>query len=247
MSETYRSSRTWSLITVAGLAFVSFFKAIMILIGFAQVLNPGAAVDLGKEGMMSSWILIYGIVSFFHLPVIVMTIIAFLVWLNRSYKNLLALRPTYLRFSSGWAVGWWFIPFANLVKPFQVVREVWSESDPEIPTDQMFLTESLHAAPTYMGWWWAFWIISNIASNLTSKVFDYETLDHVFAIGIALIVTSLLTIIAAFLAIMVVRDITARQAARHLSVLSLEAAERASDNPFEHRNENVPRTTEDQR
>jgi hypothetical protein len=34
-----------------------------------------------------------------------------------------------LRFSPGWAVGWWFIPFANLVMPYLTVRELWKASD----------------------------------------------------------------------------------------------------------------------
>jgi hypothetical protein len=90
----------------------------------------------------------------------------------------------------------------------------------------MFLTESLHGAPTYMGLWWAFWIISNVANNIASKVYDPQTSEEVFISGVVLIISSILTVAAAVLAGMVVRDITARQAARHLAVNSL--AERES-------------------
>ena len=225
MTETYKSTKTWNLITVAGLAFIAFFHVLTILIGIGQVLNPDAVLDLDEEGLMSVWFLILGILSIFQMPVFIATIVSFLVWLNRSHKNLLALRPTYLKFSSGWAVAWWFVPFANLVKPFQVVREVWCESDPVIPEDQMFLTESLHGAPTYMGVWWAFWLISNFASNATDKLFDLERTDNVAAAGVAFIIVSSLLIIAAALAIMVVCDITARQANRYLAVRALEEKE----------------------
>lgn len=227
MTETYRSAKTWSLLTIAGLAFVSLFQAGAALIGVGQMLAPEVSIDLDEEGLMSAWVMIWGLLSLFQFPVLVFTIVSFLIWLNRAHKNLLALRPSFLKFSSGWAVGWWFIPFANLVKPFQVVREVWWESDPEIPEDQMFLTESLHSAPAYMGFWWAFWLVSNFASNLLNKLFDPEKMENIFAMGGMIVMTSLLTIVAGILAIMVVRDITARQSARYAAVQALEAHEAA--------------------
>jgi hypothetical protein len=33
-----------------------------------------------------------------------------------------------LLFTPGWAVGWWFVPFANLVMPFRTLRELWKAS-----------------------------------------------------------------------------------------------------------------------
>lgn len=186
---------------------------------------PDSVIDLGEEGPMSAWYLIYGLLTIVKVPVTIATVVVFLIWLNLSHKNLLALRPAFLRFSSGWAVGWWFIPFANLVKPFQVVREVWCESDPEIPQDQMFLTESLHSAPTFMALWWGFWLAANIVTNGVDKLFDLDRTDNVSVVGLGFVVASALTIIAAVLAIKVVRDITSRQAARFISVQRLERSE----------------------
>ena len=50
-------------------------------------------------------------------------IVTFLVWLHRASRNLHLLSGRQMRFTPGWAVGWWFIPFANLVMPYKVVRE----------------------------------------------------------------------------------------------------------------------------
>ncbi|MGD9562132.1 MAG: DUF4328 domain-containing protein [Pyrinomonadaceae bacterium] len=223
MNDVYRSTKTWSLITIAGLAFISIFELFAILIGIGQLVNPDAVVNLDEDGLTSVWLMIQGILALLQFPVYVATIVAFLVWLNRSYKNLHSLRPSHLEFSSGWAVGYWFIPVLMLWKPFQIVREVWWESDPVIPEDQLFLTASLHNAPTYMGFWWAFWLISNVANNIASRMFDLEGTRYVAVAGIAFIAAAILTIVAAALAIAVVRDITRRQAARFLSVRDLEA------------------------
>lgn len=45
------------------------------------------------------------------------------LWMRRAYYNLEVLgAPT--EFSDGWAVGAWFIPLLNLVRPYQIMREL---------------------------------------------------------------------------------------------------------------------------
>jgi hypothetical protein len=57
--------------------------------------------------------------------VYLLTAIAVLLWLHRVVQNNQILGERYLRFSPAFAVGCWFIPFANLVLPFRAVREAW--------------------------------------------------------------------------------------------------------------------------
>jgi hypothetical protein len=45
------------------------------------------------------------------------------VWANRSHKAAQRLNPGPRAWSSGWTVGGWFIPVANLVIPWLVMRE----------------------------------------------------------------------------------------------------------------------------
>jgi hypothetical protein len=59
-------------------------------------------------------------------------VILWLVWQHRVHARLRALTGAGLRFTPGWAVGWWFVPGANVYKPFQVMREA-SEAGPEEP------------------------------------------------------------------------------------------------------------------
>ena len=56
--------------------------------------------------------------------------VAFCVWIHRAASNLPALGRYGMKFTPGWCVGWFFIPFANLVKPFQAVKELWRASHP---------------------------------------------------------------------------------------------------------------------
>jgi len=111
------------------------------------------------------------------------------------------------------------IPFANLVKPFQVVREVWRESDPDF--DASFLS-NVTSAPTYLGFWWAFWVISNIATNGSSRMLDFEDSKSLEISGYFFTAGGILSAVAAILAIKVVRDITYRQELRFQRIGNLQ-------------------------
>jgi hypothetical protein len=221
--EIYRSPKALSYLTIGGLSMVGLSEFLSLILGFGQVLSPASVIN----GNQPVWVVFQGLVAMVEFPCFIFTVVVFLTWLNRAYKNLIPLRAHHLEFSSGWAVGWWFVPFANLVKPFQVVREVWNESDPDIDPNMSFLSTS-GGAPALLGFWWAFWIISRIASNLTSRMFNdvveqmnKATFKDLEFIGYFFIVSGILTVIAAFLAIKVVSGITQRQEQRILKVGAL--------------------------
>lgn len=224
MTDAYRSPKTLSLLAMIGLGLVGLCQIVSAVVGVGQIASPDSALDL-EDASLPIWVILQGLVALAQFPIYIATVVFFLMWLYRAHSNLFALMPTNLQFSSGWAVGWWFIPFANLVKPFQAVREVWWESSPEVETEPTFLSASLHSAPTYMGIWWAFWIISNIASNVTGRLFDPESSASLEVSGYLFALSGLLSAIAAALAIYVVKDTTERQEARALAVSKLQRNE----------------------
>ena len=58
----------------------------------------------------------------------VVVIVLFCIWIYRANYNARQLGATDMQFSPGWAVGWNFIPIANLWKPYQAMREIWQAS-----------------------------------------------------------------------------------------------------------------------
>ena len=91
------------------------------------------------------------------------TVVLWCMWQHRAQENAVVLAGGGLRFTPGWAVGWWFIPFANLVKPFQTVRELWKASHGarwrEIPTWPL------------LGSWWGVWLAANLHVRFGSNGF----------------------------------------------------------------------------
>ncbi len=61
-------------------------------------------------------------------------------------------------FTPGWSVGWYFIPVANLWKPYQVMKEIWNVSH-----------KCLATGHSVLGWWWALWLLSNFLGRIAFK------------------------------------------------------------------------------
>jgi hypothetical protein len=213
MADQYRSLHTISLLAITAIAIVALFDVASVIAGIGQIVMPEARI-----GMESTWLFVQGLIALANFLFFILAAVFFLIWLNRAYKNLEALRAEYLEFSSGWAVGWWFVPFANLIKPFQVVREVWSESDPEATEEYSFLSTSLHKAPTYMVIWWIAWIVMNALANVSGRLATYESRESIVLSGYLEIVAGTVAVAAGILARMVVRDITKRQKGRSTRV-----------------------------
>jgi hypothetical protein len=61
----------------------------------------------------------------------------------------------------GWSIGWFFVPFANLVMAFRGVQETWQES-------HEFAGLNEDRDSPLLRWWWGLWLATNIVSNLGS-------------------------------------------------------------------------------
>jgi Domain of unknown function (DUF4328) len=71
---------------------------------------------------------IQGIVGLLQSGIGVVTAITFLKWVYRAYKNVQGFGAEGLRFSPGWAIGYYFIPILSLIRPVQVMSEIWRAS-----------------------------------------------------------------------------------------------------------------------
>lgn len=138
--------------------------------------------------------------SLLAIPLIVAALgtpIVFLMWLHRVVRKVRAMGLD-AGATPGWAVGYWFIPFANLVKPYHVVRNVISELGGESAVSAARLQA-----------WWAFWILGNIASQVETRMSTGLFGDAAVPVAAreAGIVASALTAVGAWLCIGVIRTI----------------------------------------
>lgn len=136
------------------------------------------------------------------------TAVAWCIWQHRAHSNLLSLGSQGLRFTPGWAVGYWFIPFINLVRPYEAMRELWQASDPGATLGW----RSGQVTPV-IGWWWGAFVLSGLVGRVGAR-FPDDSLDQI-SVGLYFLISSdALFISAAILAIFLLRGINRRQEGR---------------------------------
>lgn len=208
--EIYRSAKTLSQVLVALFVLQLALYGLYSILAVVQIANPDVALDIDDGSGLSLPLMAIGLLSILELLARLATIVVFLIWLYRVYSNLSPLKARDLEFTPGWAVGWWFIPFANLIKPYQAVAEAWRESDADYSEDLGFLTSSVEN-PWVFPIWWGSWILGNIFSRIADRAVGDTVSD---AYPYLLILTSVFSAVAAWAAIWIVRDTTGRQELR---------------------------------
>lgn len=159
--------------------------------------------------------------SLLYFAFLIAELIVFLMWLYAAHVNLTRLGARGLRFSSGWAVGYFFIPILNLFRPVQAMQEIWKASAPDSLDGHAWQHQPGAAR---IGFWWACWLIStfvgNIAAPMELSARDVET----FRGGVVLsMVSTVFSILAGLLSIAVIRGITIRQRRKYERLRSADA------------------------
>ncbi len=153
--------------------------------------------------------------SLLYLLPYVGSVIAIPMWAHRAYRNLPALGAQGLRFSPRWAAGAWFVPILNLFRPYQVVGEAWTASDPQERSSTLE-TRARRTVPGLILAWWLLFIISSVAGNVVGRLGAISsTLAQTLAADWLLVASNVLDIVAAALAVLVIRRLDARQEARY--------------------------------
>jgi Domain of unknown function (DUF4328) len=172
--------------------------------------SEGAVSEMSSGNLQVILSLLNSIVSYFGLSLFTATAAMFLVWLHRAYSNLPSLGVPRPNFSSGWVIVSWFVPILNLFRPYQIVKYIRNKSDPETVGvgDGYYDT----GGNSTLKAWWGFWLAGDILSFQIYS--DTENLGVQMAVILVGVLGSGLTVIAACLAIAVVRDINSRQEER---------------------------------
>lgn len=129
---------------------------------------------------------------------------AFLVRANHNARALAG--PDHGMITSpGWTVGWFFVPFANWVRPYQAVKEIWTVSQPE------------RSGP--LPAWWALWLIMSVGGQIVDKLSEgAETWEEIVRGNWLTFAHNGVTVAAAVAVFLVVRGLHENQQ-QHVSGL----------------------------
>jgi small-conductance mechanosensitive channel len=220
----YRSARRLAMYAVAGLVIAAVSEILSILAegGRLSIVNRALSGQAPSYSEATTSDNLVRATALIGIAVLIGCAAVFLVWLFRIVANNHALGARALRFTPGWSVGWWFIPFANLVRPFQVVAEAWRASDPRQPRSSADGRATISVSPLVVAWWLAF-ILGNLIARF-SVATGQDTLDGLHGTTIAAILSASVMLVAAFLAMLVVLRLTDRQVEQRVALGEAVAA-----------------------
>ena len=190
------------LANVAALLIGIFFDAVLFASGAdTTALSDSQSVAIGLLALTY-------LVTFYG--TFIPSIVLFCMWLHRVVRNMPALGSWDARWSPAGAVGRCFIPFLNLAHPMSGTLEAWRSSD---PTQRWANVESRKrmSPPALIVGWWAAWLIGGLLSRVSFQLGRSNDPAQVATSALVDLVSAVLLIAAAVLAVLVVRDVTARQ------------------------------------
>lgn len=149
-------------------AYVVFMLRAYLVTAAVAAIFSGVSLATGqasrpKSDELSAWDATQACFALIQLAVLVATGTGFLRWIYRAHVNVRAMGATGLKFSPGWAVGWFFVPLLNLWKPLHAMKQLWQasskpgswEGDPPSPM---------------LNTWWTLWLLSNILGQISIRL-----------------------------------------------------------------------------
>jgi len=184
----------WVSIAFGVVAIVSMIFEIKMLSDF----QAGRAL---ADGEAESNDLRQQAIAYVRMPVILATVVLFAIWIYRAGYNARQLGATGMQFSPGWAVGWYFIPFLNLWKPYQAMKEIWKASaSPARWQDE--------PRGPILPLWWGFFLLSNFLNNASFRFsLLAKEVPQLTAADIVASASDAVDIVASLIALALVRQI----------------------------------------
>jgi hypothetical protein len=195
-SARYRSLFTTAFLagTVVGLLLLITFDVVDAI--YSQTPHPSDGFTF-VDGLVD----LVAVVAFYG--TFITSIVFFCMWLHRVVRNMPSLGSPDPRWSPARAVGFCFVPVLNLFQPFWSVLDAWRGADPSRRWADAATRKAARPSALLVAWW-ASWLIGGLLSRIAFRMNGAPGDEVDLAANIVLIV-------AAVLAILVVRGVTARQ------------------------------------
>lgn len=202
-----RDRANWAIIAmVVETAILIFFLiSARQTIGVAKdYLEGSASSDAVLESLQSM-----DTIGKIYLLLTLVNAIVFIMWFHRAYKNLANCgRPSLASWGPGWAIGGWFVPFLNLVRPVQIAQEIGQGMQKLALVRSKEDLVKVVALPL-IGVWWGISIFHGVMLRIGTVMINNATWPEDVVFGMNFLFYSfMIGIVATFLCIMVVRQIS---------------------------------------
>ena len=204
VSPGYRSSWTRARFAIGLLAVAVAADAIGALLDLQGL----GLVDAAEAGTLTeadafAFDDLYSKVALAQVALYLISALGVLAWLSRVVENVPPLTGRTPRRGPRAAIGWWFVPFANYVVPYQItadaVRRLRVERDDG--TERLLLP------------WWIVWVAASLVGGVLWRL-PSDTLDDLRLTFALTAVSDAGNVVAGILLILVIRGTERRSVAR---------------------------------
>lgn len=144
------------------------------------------------------------VLGILYIIIYLTSVVFFIRWFRRAYYNLhTKVEP--LNHSEGWAAGSWFIPFVNLYRPYQIMKELYVETVDFIEENNKEIESKYYSF--FVGTWWTLWIVSNILGRIYfRKTIEAESIPELIESNKLSMISTMISIPLALVTIKVIYD-----------------------------------------
>ncbi len=143
------------LLTIIVMAFLR--QSLQQFAGHEFVSQQAMRAELRGRGALQA------AMSLVQILVLLVTYVISGMWIYRVACNVRALGAKGLDDTPGWAVGWYFIPFLCLQRPFRAMEQIWLASQSPLRWQKL-------ATPALLRLWWGLWLAVCFAGYLVMRM-----------------------------------------------------------------------------
>jgi hypothetical protein len=179
---------------------IAISTGISILFTIADFASQNTPEDELSPALIAMGLLGVGMLGFF-----IVVVVIFCMWTYRVAANAWSFGGNWMTASPGWSVGWYFIPFANLWKPYTSLKGVWQSSH-----------QSADVSPA-MPLWWTLWIATNVLGQISFRLVMAEAEDASMVVDVIAIIVDIPLTIALWMIISRISEAQIKLAAERTS------------------------------
>lgn len=206
----------WIYIILIGLLLASIAWGFV----YADLINRIISGEFITETEIIDTESIYGMIGVAGWILYILGMILFFTWVYRTHKNLPSLNAGGLRFKPGWSVGYFFIPFMSLFRPYQMMVEKWQASNPNVDIANSESWKTSNTSPL-IGCWWALFLTNGIAQWAVFRMgWGGEQLSDLLSATNMTIASDAISVGLVITSIFLVRRISQLQKTKHKLISS---------------------------
>lgn len=192
---------------IAMIWVILFLNTVMLILEAIGLMIQEGFIPAENMSDFVVWLYLTGhlYASVLILVATIVSAVTFIMWFRRAYYNI-GLRVNDLLYGDGWAAGSWFIPVINFYMPFQIMKDLYKQTE-KYMTFSMKEPYKGNLKTNYVNLWWTLWVISGLVNYFSIRMsWNIESTDLTTANSFIDLIGTIIQIALCVVTIVVIKD-----------------------------------------